>query len=575
MTGILRKSFWSKQNILFIILSLICVMIAISPVYNHSGWPMNHEEWSFFDRIRIYSLHFRYLDFIPLWSTNDGMGMGTPLPLFYHKLFYYVAGIFYLIAGSMKVTVLITIAIFMLLGCLGLYKCCRVFDIDKVPSFLFANCIVFLNYTFTNWFVRGAMAEFSATMLVPYLLFWCLNILKIQQFSYAIVPILIAMYLSHSIIAYFGCFILFFALVIAIIYHPANFKVYLKRSMISIFSFFLILSIYFIPMCLLSNFYNISKIQNATYQPVYQFKPFKDYFFDKQYKWLDKWETYSVQLDFNIICLTIAAIVLILYFKKTKNHTFERHHDNNNQLLVFIIISEIFLLLMQCRFSNILYEIIPGANFIQFPWRLLSYIQVFNLLLLVALLRKNVFSNSNIFSFAVVTFILVLGNYPPLFNKTNYDWFSSKFIEEQRKEYRTFGIGEYMPDVANLPSESVKNVQSFFTDLSSKGIETMRGQCNISFNDTPKQESLSRRYMVHCKSAAIVAFPINFSGLEWIYSTTPGIKQKIYWYRTNLDPRLRIILPEGEYCLQIHLPQIGNLFHRRNVLEMEINPNQY
>jgi hypothetical protein len=35
--------------------------------------------------VHIYSAHFRRLDFVPVWSSSDGVGLGSPILLSYQK----------------------------------------------------------------------------------------------------------------------------------------------------------------------------------------------------------------------------------------------------------------------------------------------------------------------------------------------------------------------------------------------------------------------------------------------------------------------------------------------------------
>lgn len=193
-----------RFEILFFAVTILVILACVSPVLRHPGWPQNHEGLAFVDRTLIYADHIRHGDILPIWSSSDAFGMGTPLPLFYHKTFYFVSSILFLLIGSIKAAIVLAIICFMFVGAYGMRLC--VGKLTKQAPLLIIVPQLFLlsNYVFSNWLVRGAMAEFSAMMLIPWLFWWCLKLLKDKIFSLAIIPIFFLLFNAHNVTTLFA-----------------------------------------------------------------------------------------------------------------------------------------------------------------------------------------------------------------------------------------------------------------------------------------------------------------------------------------------------------------------------------
>src|SRR5580704_434965 len=67
--------------------------LILSLVGRKSGWPQGGQYFNELLLVPIYAAHFRHLDFFPVWSSSDGLGLGSPVLLFYQKAFFYVSGV--------------------------------------------------------------------------------------------------------------------------------------------------------------------------------------------------------------------------------------------------------------------------------------------------------------------------------------------------------------------------------------------------------------------------------------------------------------------------------------------------
>ena len=143
----------------FAFVTMLAVALALSIVGRHAGWPDNDEFTSQAFETQIYSAHFRQLDFFPVWSTSDAFGLGSPLPLYYHKAFFVVSGTAYLILGNIKATLVLSLGLFMVVGVYGMRAALSVITKRRLLITVGALGLIFTNYAFTDWLVRGDFAE--------------------------------------------------------------------------------------------------------------------------------------------------------------------------------------------------------------------------------------------------------------------------------------------------------------------------------------------------------------------------------------------------------------------------------
>ena len=170
-----QKSLDHRFEAIFFVSILAIIIMSLSVIFLHDGWPYNHEVLRFMIRTKIYAEHFRHWDLFPIWSSGDSFGMGSPLPLYYQKLFYYFAAPVYIITANIKFSILFTIGLFMMVGAYGMRFATRTLTDSKLLLVAAPMALILSNYTFTEWITRGAMSEFAAMMIVPWLIWWCLN----------------------------------------------------------------------------------------------------------------------------------------------------------------------------------------------------------------------------------------------------------------------------------------------------------------------------------------------------------------------------------------------------------------
>lgn len=473
---------------------------------NRSGWPLNHEWFAWKFRTVAYVLHFYQWDFFPYWSSGEVFGHGAPMPLYYHKLFYQLSASVYILTGSIKASNVISLVIFGGVGVIGIYKTFRLWKLNQWAALFLALTFLFQNYTLTDWFIRGAFAEYSALMLAPWILYWSVKFVKKEVFTLDIAIILFLTYMAHSIIAYYGIFIIALSILIVLIKRKFELSYVLKtvkKAALSAFLFFLPLSIYFIPMLKLHEVYDPGKIKLDMQG---YFWPLANYFYSPEYNW-STWEGYSVYLNPTLYSSLIFLLGLFIYQAVKRNFSWSDAKDLLlNPVFLLLSLALLFYFALQSSLLYSFYLIFPGADFIQFPWRLLTFIQALFLLLIGFLIHavnnRKILIRPSIFG--AYFFFLIVFTYPVLFRSHSaYPWFSEEEVELFVND-GVFGIGEYMPVLDPKPSDEYL----FYKELSNALSRTD----GYTLKRTPvaNPEFLTNVFEIQCSNEGEVVLPINF-----------------------------------------------------------------
>ncbi len=561
---LIGKILKDRSHLLKMLFFIICITLPFLHFYFAQYWPHNHEYMAWRNRMVIYVSHFYQWDFLPYWSAGDGAGLGGPLPIYYHKLFYWVSSFLYVLHPVIKDAATLAMIIFAGIGVIGMQKCLKAIGMESWPSLFLAATLPLQYYTLTDWFIRGALAEYTALMIAPWLIWWCLNLLSTGKFSISIGIILAFTYFSHNIIAYYGVFAIIISFVIHISRTRPGIKELspiLKKIVTSLLIFLGFILPYLIPMFLIRKYYDPSKI---TWDMGWTFKPTISYFWDRDYTW-HHFDGYSVQFSpmLTVSILVFIGLIISSMFRN-KPELSDTSNPNRKYAGLFIVILFVLFALLQLNFTIPFYNKFPGALFIQFPWRLLTYLQVL-LLLILGLLILKYFTKQNLIIVPWITgffFLGTLASYPLIKNPpVTYQWFPKEEVESFTNT-GTFGMGEYMPNVDEMPG----GAWLYFNALGARGVEIISAGPN-KFEKLPLEnpENLVQEYKISVPGDAEVILPINYSGLEKVYlvkNDGSGSKEiKAEYYRTSDDPRIKIKLQSGEHFIRVKLPSIFNFFN--------------
>lgn len=336
-----------------------------------AGWPQNHELLYFAQRTAIWAEHLKRGEWLPVWAAVDNYGYGSPQPAFYHKLFYLVSGVLYALGGSMKVALSGALWGFLWLGAVGISALARRLGAGAGVAAMAATLLVFGNYTATNWLTRGALAEFSGAMLVPWVLLAFLRCLRPDEprprrAAVALGATAGAVFLAHSVLALWLAYLLaiFTVVALALGLERPPLRALAARLLVALGVALLVALPALVPLVILRGDYDMARLLPPVYQPANQMLPFSRYLWD-DFVWGRQWQAFTVQLDLPVLLL--ALTVLPLAFRK-----FRRSGMPAGALVGGLLAVAAVCLALQWQALAPLYSLLPGGQFIQFPWRLLA-----------------------------------------------------------------------------------------------------------------------------------------------------------------------------------------------------------
>lgn len=527
---------------LFVAAATFSIALAFAPVLLHSGWPHNHEHLGWVTRIRHHSEALYHGDFLPIWQADGCEGLGSAMPLFYHRLFNLVAGALYLLCGSIKSAVCAALAIFAFVGILGLMRTCLVLNAGWRIATLVAITFPHWNYARTDWLVRGAFAEFSALCLCPWLLWWCVDLLVKRRFSLTISAILLGVYLAHSPVAYFALPQLAIAYFLHLSFHRPPLLGSIARLMLSALTFSVAVAPFLILMLQCAPQTNVDYFR--VYLPWQLMLPVRCYFWDKPYSWGREFEPYTVQLD--AFFLGSCALFALSQQWRYKATLLLPPARTQWPLLLFASCSFVCYFVLQTRLAHVFYRLAPGAEYLQFPWRLLCFLSPL-LVLAVVLLGLGQHGapsawRQRILAMACLATIALNSS-----RTIRYSWFSSVDLESPRN----CNWAEYAP----LRLQGQKRIGLTFEEqkrLRDEGPVALGAAAEI--DELHEDPYLERRYRVNCRQQTEVALPLAYSPLERVFLECASGLIPLAHTRTDGDPRIRVRIPPGANIIRVQLP---------------------
>ncbi len=531
-------------------------LLALSLVFRQNGWPMNHEMVSFSMRTQLYAHHFLNGDFLPIWSSIDANGYGTPSVFFYHKVFYVLSGSLYLGGLPMKMSIAGTLFLLLLLGGLGMVKLAKHYS-DKLVIQITAGLLFILSsYAFVDWLVRGAMAEFSAFMTVPYVLLWVVLLTRKRKFSYWIIPLMTVLYFCHNILAIFSLPILLVAIIHTTVIATAHERrKIIIRSAISLFATIVIFAPYFTFYRVYVYDYQPSvSITEEGYRPQDRMVPLQAYFLKNNLVWLRSTDDFSPYIDAAILLPVLVLMGIVVWNRMIRKHY--RMFSTRPELLTYGITLIVYFFL-QTEASIPIYSSVRILETLQFPWRLMIFIIPLLIVTLLALIQSfnNYYPKSQrLTSLVGIILVAVMVLSGPIPKQFQYDFISKEVFElpltDRLMGNSNIGIGEYLPiykdsnDHETILTEKLTKYMR--NDFTSPDVCTTQKRPHIV---EPRQIV----YDINC-NIAVKSFPLpqNFSRLS--HAVDQSGKQ-IHVFRNEHDPRVLVDLPRGHSIITLYQPR--------------------
>jgi 6-pyruvoyl-tetrahydropterin synthase related domain len=149
------------------LLLLLLLPIVASPLL-YAEWYYPHERMQPVDRVIATAYEIEGGAWYPRWLSLANYGKGSPVLNFYPPAFYLAAAYLYSFGVPLLVAMKAILAGFFFVGAWGMYLWARVRS-QTGGAALAAVIYLFVPYHLVNIYTRGAMAEFAALALLPFL----------------------------------------------------------------------------------------------------------------------------------------------------------------------------------------------------------------------------------------------------------------------------------------------------------------------------------------------------------------------------------------------------------------------
>lgn len=338
----------------------------------HAGWPENHDGVACFQKVEIFRRAFAGWNVLPFWTPLAENGYGSPFPLFYHRLFNSLAGAVALGTGSAYTAVKVVLPLLLFAGALGMRRALLAMGLGPFHALCGAILLVFSNYAYTDWVVRGAFGEFAAFMLVPWLVVAALGVVQgAPRAGWGLGAVLAAIFFAHSMIFVFafGLVLVAFAAALVLSKDPRRPFLDLGRAALVVLP---VTGPFVLGVWLFGRDLDLDLLRTGMFSVFRNFAPLGEYLYDRLGGWTSNTAGYSVEISrgFNTLGLVaFAAVAAGLARGRLSRVRLEEMRPG----WILALGSGLLYIFLQTPLSAPLYRLVPPTQFIQFPWRLLAF----------------------------------------------------------------------------------------------------------------------------------------------------------------------------------------------------------
>ena len=292
-------------------LLLVASLLACSRILVLPGWPENHDGVACFQKVEIFRRAFADGNLLPLWTPLAENGYGSPFPFFYHRLFNTLAGAVALATGSAYTAVKVMIPLLLFMGALGMRRALFAMGLGPFHAMSGALLLVFSNYAYTDWVVRGAFGEFAAFMLVPWLTFAALGVVEGKpRAGWGLGAVLSLIFFAQSTI-----FVFAFALVLVAFAGALVLSKDRRRALLNLGQAALVVlpvtGPFVLGIWLFGKDLDLDRLRTGMFSVFRNFVPLEEYLYDRVGGWTSSTAGYSVEIGrgFNTLSLVCFAAV--------------------------------------------------------------------------------------------------------------------------------------------------------------------------------------------------------------------------------------------------------------------------
>jgi hypothetical protein len=319
---------------------------------------------------RVFSLHASWQAgvFYPRLSSELAYAYGVPLFQFYPPLASYVAELFHVLGLGFINAIKVTYLLGLVCAGLGMYVyVARLFG-SRAGALLAAVAYMYAPYYFVDIFKRGALAEALALALLPWILWAFSNLHQTGGRGWFVLTALAlaALVLTHNSLSLF--FLPLLIMYLAVLGLGRRWWLCLAAVGLA-----LGLSTFFwLPAIAERTYVNFSRMTQGMYDVSHNLLPLRGllqrgFLFDYSVPHAFRWGLVPA-------ILTSAGFVVGLWKLKSQR-----------RLILFFALVVAVALLLQAPAAAIFWTRLPLVNFIQFPWRLQTFVALGGAILIGAL----------------------------------------------------------------------------------------------------------------------------------------------------------------------------------------------
>jgi hypothetical protein len=395
-------SIFKRYEMINYFVILIVVIAGFSYILFPPGWHnIKNENVRNILKVHFFKEGIEGGSLYPRWVPELYGGYGYPLFVFYQPGFYYLAFPFTYLPNYPIMAMQITVLFLFLIGATGAYNLCKEIT-NKWGATLCSILFIYTPYVFVNLFVRTDYTEFTAMMFTPWPLFFLLKLRKSIKLErnpiYPIFGLAVSIALvvySHPITALFYVLALSTVAVYLIITTKSYVKVFLVLFLVSMILGLSLSSPYWYHALALKDQVNLNAAIGGYYRAerhvLFAEQLFSNFWGYGRSAGLNGRDTAPYQLGLPHFILALLGTLIA---------------RRNKMIQISFLVYGILILAM-LDISYELWKNIHILKFIQFPWRLLSVIAIFQTIL-IAGFTKRIQGTTFTKSFILISIVLVL-----------------------------------------------------------------------------------------------------------------------------------------------------------------------
>jgi hypothetical protein len=305
----------------------------------------------------------------PRWSPDFAFGYGYPLFNLYAPLAFYAAEMLHLLGLSFT-TAVKTMYVLATIGAgVGTYGFTqRLFG--PQAGLLAAVVYMYAPFHLVEIFVRSAYAEFVALAVIPFV-FWAftelvatpsLRRVALAGLSYGLLALT-----HHTIFFTFTPFLMLYLLALILAKARFRLKPLIAHSMYTAAAGLLglaLAAVYLIPVIAETRYIKVEQWTSGSYNYLQHFVYFAQFFSPEWgygYAGVGLADDFSFQLGIVVIALTFFALVRLI------SRSFPQRG-----MAFFFFASTLVIIFLMSPLAEFIWQVVPIATLVQFPWRLLG-----------------------------------------------------------------------------------------------------------------------------------------------------------------------------------------------------------